>query len=189
MATLRFFPLEITGAPIIICDVEPQTYYRQTSNISGTLVGNKIVDHSGVVQVEHTNTDWCAVTVAWWHQAINWTNVDLSSARSCGIQYIIIRRSKDTNQRYKTENCILKIASRFPRDQWVDAVKVMYMDMLHMDTLISTDLMQPNQQTITSGCKMSITESSSTQSHIVLIQRGRAVVTSTRHFEVTNFNI
>ena len=32
-----------------------ETYYRQTSNISSTLVGNKIVDHSNVVGASHVD--------------------------------------------------------------------------------------------------------------------------------------
>ena len=34
---------------LTLAEVEPMSTYRQTSNISGTLIGNKIVHHSDVI--------------------------------------------------------------------------------------------------------------------------------------------
>ena len=56
--------------------------------------------------------------IAWWHQAIAWTNVDLSSARFWGHYHKKIWRYHSVKQDWNP-NYIFKITLRYPRGQWV----------------------------------------------------------------------
>ena len=57
--------------------------------------------------------------LAWRHQAITWTNVDLSSVRSCGIHLRAL--SKDLKiPNTKTRSKITFLRSTFPKGQWVN---------------------------------------------------------------------
>ena len=62
---------------------------------------------------QHRLRQWL---VAWWHQAITWTNVDLSSVRSCGFHVRAI--SLEMPQSSITKICLkitcLKFHSNFP---------------------------------------------------------------------------
>ena len=61
---------------------------------------------------------WCLH--AWRHQAITWTNVDWSSAKSNDIHIRAISRDASTTNHWNPfENNISKSSFRFPRGQWV----------------------------------------------------------------------
>ena len=57
----------------------------------------------------------------WQHQAITWTNVDLSSVRSCDIHLKTISQEllKITIHWYEFENYQIKITAASPKGQWV----------------------------------------------------------------------
>ena len=59
--------------------------------------------------------------VAWQHEAIAWTNMDLSTLGSSGI-HLRILSSEDLECQLvnRIEKDIFEIASRSPRDQWVE---------------------------------------------------------------------
>ena len=52
----------------------------------------KMIQHLKVNSFLPSDAEWQQiwVNIAWWHQAITWTNVDLSSKVSCGIHPRII---------------------------------------------------------------------------------------------------
>ena len=65
--------------------------------------------------------------VAWWHQAITWSNVDLSPVRFCDISGQFCNTSAINHWNCsscscwnKLENYITKISFKLPRGQWVN---------------------------------------------------------------------
>ena len=74
-----------------------------------------ILTHCGVINLgQHWFRWWLA---AWRHQAITWTNVDLSSVRSCGINLWadFQRNAQDIYPWHEFENCKLNITAAAPR--------------------------------------------------------------------------
>ena len=65
--------------------------------------------------------------VAWRHQAITWTNVDLSSVMSLGIH---LRELSLNDVKIPINKTRLKMASRSPRGQWVKTSSLMLMTLL-----------------------------------------------------------
>ena len=101
--------------------------YRQTSNISRTLVGNKIVDHSDVVGASPIGAAPTTPSFSTWHMASmywvettpRWDENHLSFGIWCSLHYRFYGKSCEVYCLYWVLLPLMSIPSRPPRHQQV----------------------------------------------------------------------
>ena len=92
-----------------------------------TSLGHNELTHCGLVTPYNVNIDlgqhWIKSWLfAWWHQAITWTNVDISIMRSSDIHLksISLKNTLAINQLNWLEYHLSEILFQSPRGQWVN---------------------------------------------------------------------
>ena len=102
-------------------DISSHGIDQEYSGLSTARVKDWLRSSDAIWRHKSGSTVAQAWLVAWWHQAISWTKVDLSSVRSCDIHLRAIECQ--TNILYdEFEYYTFKIPTISPRGQWVNAL-------------------------------------------------------------------